>query len=128
MREFPSWISVLRTRLVSCGCRSDSGLTQWGEGSGDAMSCGVGHRCGLDLLWLWLWYRLAAAAPIRPLAWELPYATGEALKRQNKTVQKAKQLIHDADFAHGPPVCNCHMLICSCDQQIPISRKCFFPQ
>ena len=21
------------------------------------MSCGVGHRCGLDLVWLWLWRR-----------------------------------------------------------------------
>ena len=29
---------------------------------------------------LWLWCRLAAAAPIRPLAWEFPYATGVALK------------------------------------------------
>ena len=35
-----------------------------------------------DLAWLWLWQRLAAAAPIRPLAWELPYAEGAALKRQ----------------------------------------------
>ena len=26
----------------------------------------------------------AAVAPIRPLAWEPPYATGAALKRQNK--------------------------------------------
>ena len=30
---------------------------------------------------LWLWQRLAAAALIRPLAWELPCATGAALKR-----------------------------------------------
>ena len=29
---------------------------------------------------LWLWCRLAAIAPIRLLAWELPYVTGEALK------------------------------------------------
>ena len=28
---------------------------------------------------LWLWHRLAAAAPIPPLAWELPYAVGAAL-------------------------------------------------
>ena len=28
----------------------------------------------------WLWCRLAAAAPIRPLAWEPPYAKGAALK------------------------------------------------
>ena len=27
-----------------------------------------------------LWCRLAAVAPIRTLAWELPYATGAALK------------------------------------------------
>ena len=34
-----------------------------------------------DTVLLWLWYRLAAAALIWPLAWELPYATGAALKR-----------------------------------------------
>ena len=43
-------------------------------------SCGVGHRCGLDPVLLWLWCRQATAAPIRPLAWERPYATGVALK------------------------------------------------
>ena len=31
---------------------------------------------------LWLWCRLVATAPIRPLAWEPPYAVGVALKRQ----------------------------------------------
>ena len=31
---------------------------------------------------LWLWCRPAAAAPIRPLVWELPYAAGAALKTQ----------------------------------------------
>ena len=30
---------------------------------------------------LWLWCRPAAAAPIQPLAWELPYATCAALKK-----------------------------------------------
>ena len=29
---------------------------------------------------LWLWCRLAAAAPIQPLAWEPPHAVGVALK------------------------------------------------
>ena len=29
---------------------------------------------------LWLWYRLAAVAPIQPLAWEPPYAESVALK------------------------------------------------
>ena len=33
---------------------------------------------------LWLWHRPAAAAPIQPLAWELPYAVGTALKRQKE--------------------------------------------
>ena len=35
------------------------------------------HCCGYGV-------RLAAAAPIRPLTWELPYAAGVALKRQKK--------------------------------------------
>ena len=48
------------------------------------MSCGVGHRCGLDLVLLWLWCGLAAVAPIRLLAWELPYSAGVALKSQKK--------------------------------------------
>ena len=37
-----------------------------------------------DLELLWLWRRLATAAQIRPLAWELPYAMGVVLKRQKK--------------------------------------------
>ena len=48
------------------------------------MSCGIGHRRGLDLTLLWLWCRPAAIAPIRLLAWEPPYAVGVALKRQKK--------------------------------------------
>ena len=48
------------------------------------MSCGVGHRLSLDLVLLWLWCRLAATAPIPPIAWEPPYATGVALKRKKK--------------------------------------------
>ena len=52
------------------------GLTQWVKGSSIAVSCGVVHRCGSDLVLLWLWRRPAAAAPIWPLAWELPYTAG----------------------------------------------------
>ena len=33
---------------------------------------------------LWLWRRLAATAPIRPLAWDPPYATGAALEKAKK--------------------------------------------
>ena len=40
-----------------------------------------------DLALLWLWCRLAAVAQIRPLAWELPYAMGAALKsKQTKQI------------------------------------------
>ena len=53
------------------------------------MSCGVGCRCSLDPVLLWLWCRLAAAAPIRPLAWELPYVMGVALK--NKKILKRRR-------------------------------------
>ena len=53
------------------------------------MSCGVGRRCGSDseLLLLWLWCRPVATAPIGPLAWEPPYATSGALKRQKRQKQ-----------------------------------------
>ena len=55
-----------------------------GSGSGVVVACGIGHRCGLDLELLWLWYRLAVAALIQPLAWELPYTMGVVLKRPKK--------------------------------------------
>ena len=35
-------------------------------------------------MWVWLWFRLAAAVPVGPLAWELPYAASAALKRFKK--------------------------------------------
>ena len=54
------------------------------------MSCGVGHRHGLDPVLPWLWYRLAGVALIRPPAWEPPYAMGVALK--SKTKQNPKNL------------------------------------
>ena len=42
--------------------------------------------CGLDPALLGMQYRPAAAAPIRPLAWECPYAAVAALKRKKKRV------------------------------------------
>ena len=59
------------------------GLAQWVKDPAlAAKSCGVGHRLGLDLmlLFLCLWCRLAAVAPIGPLAWEPPYIAGADLK------------------------------------------------
>ena len=55
------------------------------------MSCGVGHRHGLDPALLWLWRKLAAVALIQPLAWELPYATGVALKKKNNKERDKKE-------------------------------------
>ena len=55
------------------------------------MSCGVGRRCDSALVLLWLWCRLAAVAPIRPLAWEPPYAERVALKRQKTKDKKTKK-------------------------------------
>ena len=54
------------------------------------MSCGSGHRRGSDPVLLWLWCRPAAAVPMRPLAWEPPYASGVALKSQEKKNRFAK--------------------------------------
>ena len=42
----------------------------------------MGCKHDLDLAWLWLWHRLAAASPIQPLAWKLPYAADVAPKRK----------------------------------------------
>ena len=48
------------------------------------MSCGEDLRCGSGPRLLWLWHRPAPAAPIQPLAWELPYATGVTLKSKKR--------------------------------------------
>ena len=52
------------------------------------MSCGVGHRHGSDLALLCLWHRLEAAALTGPLARELPYASGAALKKGKKQTKR----------------------------------------
>ena len=61
------------------------------------MSCAVGRRCSSDLALLWLWRRLAATAPTRPLAWDPPYAP-------EKTKEKSKWRNHFC--AHT----KCHLL------------------
>ena len=69
------------------------------------MSCGVGHRLGSGLVLLWPWRRPVATVPIRPLAWEPPYAASSALKRQ-KTKHKNKNLISQTteEFGFSPPI------------------------
>ena len=54
-----------------------------------AVSCGVGCRCGSsDPVLLWLWRR---PAQIQPLAWDPPYATGVALKRQKTKKRRGEE-------------------------------------
>ena len=48
------------------------------------MSCGVGCRCSSDLVLLWLWHKPAAAALIRPLAWEPHIPQVQPLKPAKK--------------------------------------------
>ena len=52
----------------------------------------LGLRCGLDLGVLWLWP--TAVALIRPLAYELSYATGMTLKKRPKKKKKEKENIN----------------------------------
>ena len=55
------------------------------------MSCGVGHSRGSGPTLLWLWRRAEAVAlPVRPIAWELPYAVGGALKRKKEKKKTLK--------------------------------------
>ena len=61
------WLIELRTQLCLCeDAGSMPALAQWIK----------------DLVLAWL--RLTAAALIRPLAWELPYAPDVAVKRKKK--------------------------------------------
>ena len=62
-----------------------------GEGSGVAVSCGISCRHGSDLALLWLWCRLAATAPIRPLAGEPPCAVGADLEKAKRPKKKKKK-------------------------------------
>jgi len=52
------------------------------------VSCDVGRRRGSDPVLLWLWRRPVTTAPIRPLAWEPPYATELALEKAKRQEKK----------------------------------------
>ena len=56
----------------------------------DLAACGIGCRCSSDPVLLW--YRPAAVVLIQPLAWEPPYAMGEALRRKEKSQQQKTSL------------------------------------
>ena len=67
--EFLLWLSGLQTRLVS--------MRMWGPSLASLSGLRIhrGHE---------LWYRPAAAALIRPLAWKLQYAAGVAPPKKGK--------------------------------------------
>ena len=66
------------------------GPAQWVKDPALPWSCnvGCGCRCGLDPMLLWLSYRPATAALTQLVAWELPYATGAALKKTKQNKKK----------------------------------------
>ena len=73
---FPSWLSGLRTRLVSMRIWVQSLALL--SGLRIQLCHALQYRSQTPML-LGLWCRPAGAAPIRPLAWELPYASGAKL-------------------------------------------------
>ena len=82
--EFPLWLSRLRTWLVSMrmwsrSLASLSGLRIW---NCHELQCRSQRQLGSGVAVAVVWS--SAEAWIRPLAWELPYAGGVALKRKEK--------------------------------------------
>ena len=70
--QLPAYTTAAATPDPSCVCDLHHSSRQcWprslGGGSGIAVSCGVGHRCSLDLVLLWLYHGSVAIA-LRPLA------------------------------------------------------------
>ena len=67
-------------------------MAQWVKGSVIAMSSGVGCTRGSYPMLLWLLCRQVAVAPIQPLAWELPYASGAASSKKRKKEKERKEI------------------------------------
>ena len=87
-----SKVSLLKEwgpRSSCCGAmETNTTSIQEDVGSSSGFTWWVG-----DLVWLWLWHRLAAVAAIRPLAWEPPYAAGAALKAQDKKKERERERV-----------------------------------
>ena len=77
--EFHLWLSGLRTHLVSMRMQVQSLALLSGLRIQHCCKCNIGSRYSSDLAWPW---HTPAAAVLIPPSWELPYATGVALKRK----------------------------------------------
>ena len=75
--------------------------------------------CGEDPELLWLWYRLLAAALIRPIAWELPYARGCSPKKKKK--KKKIQILEGIPLCPFLPPCSLPLLKLQWTSQTPHS-------
>ena len=76
----------LETLLISKGWSSRRGAAEMNPTRNHedvGLIPGLAQRVK-DPALLWLWCRLAAIAPIRPLAWEPPYAASVTLKSKKK--------------------------------------------
>ena len=107
-----SWVGVpivaqqIRIQLVSMRMRVWSLASLSELGIQHCLNCGIGHRHGLDMALLWLWCRLAAVAPIQPLAWELPGPK----KKKKKKPEEHCSIFHPSIHPSIHPKCIEHLL------------------
>ena len=87
------WTQLGTMKLRVWSLASLSGLRIW-----RCCGCSVSRRGSLDLALLWLWCMPAAVAPIGSLAWEPPYALGEALKKAKKKKKDFSTFYFDCMF------------------------------
>ena len=60
----PIMVQWKRIQLETMRLQVRSLASLRGSGSGIAMNCDIGHRCSSDLVFLWLWCRLAVVASL----------------------------------------------------------------
>ena len=70
------------------------------------MSYGVGRRCSLDPVLLWL-LKTSAVAPIQPLVREPPYAVGAAKKNKKKKKKEKKKKEKPTESQRSLPYIRC---------------------